>query len=596
MSISRATVDEIRARADIVVLIGNTVTLRRRGSSHVGLCPFHSEKSPSFNVVPSKQIYHCFGCGASGDIFNFLQKTRGLSFVDAVKEVASNVGVIVEEKPMTPVEAARVSRRNDLYGATEAACRYFENTLLVGSEGSPGREYLVQRGITLDTARKYRLGFAPEGWNNLENFLRKEGFDAETLQKVGLVKLTERGTTYDVFRGRFIFPITDDRGRPIAFGGRVLPGAAGDAPKYLNSPGTEIYEKSKVLYGLSFARGAVQRKDRLIVVEGYFDAVSLWQAGFEEAVAPCGTALTAEQLGFVRRLTTKVIALFDGDEAGINAAIRSLDLFLDAGIEARRLDLPGAKDPDEFVRNFGAAAFEERLLKTEPLLELVVRRSLDRHGSTAEGRARAIDALVPTFRKLEGSVRSTTLARAAGWIGVSEAALEKQVGAGARTEENFSTPTRWRPDADLKHLLWLLVHFRDQVAPVLAQVEDPSWLCDNDIVLDGIARLVMGEPFADVLRWAEDTMPHLARILSAAAAKEGLYKEEVAASAMRQVVAGFELRRLDGRIGAIQREIRRCETTGDKSSYVAHATELGALLTKQVQLKRAITRRPGAPS
>jgi DNA primase len=599
VSITRELVDEVRARADIVTLIGQSVTLKKKGSSFVGLCPFHNERTPSFNVVPARQIFHCFGCAAGGDIFSFLQKTRGISFVDAVKEVAASVGVTIEERPLTPVEAARVSRRNDIYGACEAACRHFENTLLVGASGGPGRDYLKTRGLSVDTARRYRLGFAPEGWNNLENHLRKEGFDPETLLKAGLVKQSERGTsTYDVFRGRFIFPILDDRGRPIAFGGRVLPGADKDAPKYLNSPGTEIYDKSKVLYGLSYARGAVQRKDRLIVVEGYFDAVSLWQAGFEEAVAPCGTALTAEQLEVVRRLTTRVVALFDTDEAGINAAVRALDLFLAAGIEARRLDLPGAKDPDEFLQKFGSTAFEARLGATEPLLELVIRRTLDKNGATLEGRARAVDALVPTLRKLEGTLRNTAIPRVAAWVGMAEAELLRRVGAG-REEGPGPSPeltARWSPGNDLAHLLWLVVHHPARVRPELAAIAEPEMVSEHPLVLAAIARLIGDEPFADVLRWAEEAFPDLARVLARAAARSDLYSVEAAPFAARQILARLELQRVDQKILAIQREIRRCETTGDKSSYVSLVRELAGHQARQVQLKLTISRRAAALS
>jgi DNA primase len=592
MSITRETVDEIRARADIVALVGQSVTLKRRGSSFVGLCPFHNEKSPSFNVIPQKQIYHCFGCGAGGDIFSFLQKTRGMSFVDAVKDVAGTVGVVIEERPLTPVEQAKISRRNDLYGACEAACRYFENTLLVGKDGAPGRDYLKARGVTLDTAKKYRLGFAPEGWNNLENHLKKEGFDPDTLVKAGVVKKNERGTsTYDVFRGRFIFPILDDRSRPVAFGGRVLPGADKDAPKYLNSPGTEIYEKSKVLYGLSFARNAVQRKDRLIVVEGYFDAVSLWQAGFEEAVAPCGTALTNEHLELIRRLTGRVVALFDTDEAGINAAVRALDLFLAAGVEARRLDLPGAKDPDEFIQKFGAEAFETRLTQTEPLLELVIRRTLDKHGPSVEGRARALEALVPTLRKLEGAVRATAIPRIAAWIGVSEADLARRIGQGGGTPQAPEPQPRWVPETDVLHLLWLVVHYPAQVRDELSTISDPEIVSDRPAVLAAVARLMGGEPLPGVLQSAQTDFPDLARVLARAAAKPDLYPVDRASSAMAGILARLESRRLEAKILAIQREIRRCETTGDKSSYGSHAQQLGALLLRQTQLKLRISRR-----
>lgn len=593
MSIPRHVVDEVRARTDIVQVIGQTVTLRRAGTSHVGLCPFHNEKSGSFNVVPSKQIFHCFGCGAGGDVFTFLQKTRGVSFVDAVKECAAAVGVTIEERKLTPQEEAKLARRKDLHGTCEAACRWYETTLLVGKEGAPGREYLAHRGVSLDTAKKYRLGFAPEGWNNLETHLKREGVDADLLFRAGLVKRNEdRGTTYDVFRGRLLFPILDDRGRPVAFGGRVLPGAPKDAPKYLNSPGTDIYEKSKVLYGLSYARNAVQRKDRLIVVEGYFDAVSLWQAGFEEAVAPCGTALTADQLEVVRRLTTKVIALFDTDEAGINAAMRALDLFLAAGIEAKRLDLPGAKDPDEFIQRNGAAAFEERLAKTEPLLELVIRRTLDRHGASAEGRGRAVDALVPTFRKLTGTTRDLTVRRAAGWLGTPEEELQRAVGRPAGDAPRTPAPARWAPDKDLAHLLWLVVHYPTEVRSAFAEV-DPAVVSDREEVLGAIARLLGAEPLADVLAWSEVDAPHLARVLASAAANADLYRLEAALPAAKAILSRLQLRTIEARILTINREIHHCETTGDKSSYVSLVRELAGLQARAVSLKMSVNRRAG---
>lgn len=594
MAIPKSVVDEVRTRADIVSVVGQSVTLRRAGSSWVGLCPFHNEKSPSFNVVPSKQIYHCFGCGAGGDVFTFLQKTRGLAFVEAVRELAAQVGVIIEERQLTREESLRNSRRKDLYDTCEAAARWYGTTLLVGKDGAPGREYLASRGITLDTARKYRLGYAPDGWNNLENHLKAEGYDTDLLLRAGLVKKQEsRGSTYDVFRGRLLFSILDDRGRPIAFGGRAMPGADKDSPKYLNSPGTEIYEKSKVLYGLSWARTAIQRRDRLLVVEGYFDAVSLWQAGFEEAVAPCGTALTADHLDIVRRLTLKVIALFDTDEAGLNAAVRSLALFLTAGVEARRLDLPGAKDPDEFVQKFGAAAFEERLTRTEPLLELVIRRTLDKHGSSAEGRGRAVAELVPTLRRLSGTVRDATIRRAAGWMGMPEQELERQVGGAAAAAAPEPGPRRWQPDKDLAHLLWLAVHFPAEIAPALADA-DPALISEVPEVLEAIARLVDGQGLPAVLEEMSPRAPDLARTLAQAAANSDLYRLEAAESAGRAIVARMELREVEAQIVAINREIHHCETTGDKSSYAGFVRRLSGLYARQATLKQQVNRRAGS--
>lgn len=591
MAVPRHIVDEIRSRVDIVELIGRTVTLRKKGTSWTGLCPFHSEKTPSFNVVPNKGIYHCFGCGEGGDAFKFLIKTQGMSFMEAVKDLASATGIVIEEREATPEERARLERRADLYDVVEAAAKYFENTLLVGKDGAPGREYLATRGVTLDTARKYRLGYAPDGWQNLADYLKKERYPADLAEKAALLKRSERtGNLYDVFRQRLIFPILDERARPIAFGGRILPGVDKEAPKYLNSPGSEIYEKSKVLYGLSWARTAVQRKDRLIIVEGYFDAVSLWQAGFEEAAAPCGTALTVEHLEVIKRLTRRVIALFDGDEAGLKAATKSLDLFLDAGVEARRLDLPGAKDPDEFIQKNGASAFEERLGFTEPVLELVIRRSIEREGTSAEGQSRALGAVAPLLRKLPLELQGQMISRAAGWLGVHEAQVRARMGAAPTAAPAATAITRWIPDKDLVHVLWLVAVFPEKVGAVLAQLE-PEWITDRPSVLEAIALCMARTPLPAVLERLEENDPEVARTLRAIVAREALYPEERAFFAMQSLAGRIELKAVEARIVVINREMHRCETTGDKSSYRDHAIELSSLYTRKRDLSLRIARR-----
>ena len=385
MAIPRPIVDEIRARTDIVELIGRTITLRRSGRSYSGLCPFHNEKSPSFNVVPDKGIFHCFGCGEGGDVFAFLMKSRGISFAEAVKELGDACGVVVEERELSQEERQRLQRRADLHDVTEAAARYFTEILLARPEGQVAREYLASRGITTETAQKYRLGFALDSWDALAGHLQRQRFPAQLALGARVLGKAERSDrVYDLFRNRLMFPILDERGRVVAFGGRLLPGA-GEGPKYLNSPESDIYNKSRTLYGFSWARMSIQRKDRVIFVEGYFDAVSLWQAGFEEAVATCGTALTPGHLETVARMTRKAIALFDTDKAGVGAAVKSVGLFFDADIEPKRLELPGAKDPDEFVQKNGAAAFERQVEHAQPLVDILTFSALEKAGNSAAG-------------------------------------------------------------------------------------------------------------------------------------------------------------------------------------------------------------------
>jgi DNA primase len=594
MAIPRPIVDEVRARTDIVEVIGRTVTLRRSGRNYSGLCPFHNEKSPSFNVVPDKGIFHCFGCGEGGDVFSFLMKSRGVSFFEAVKELADAASIVVEERELTHAERQRLQQKADLYDVTELTARFFTDTLLTAPEGAPGRAYLEGRGISLATAQKYRLGYAVDAWDRLTGHLQRSRIPMALAKNARVVGQSDRSDrVYDLFRRRLIFPILDDRGRVVAFGGRLLPGE-GEGPKYLNSPESEIYNKSKTLYGLSWARLAVQRKGRLLVVEGYFDAVSLWQAGFEEAVATCGTAITPAHLETVGRLTRKVVALFDGDEAGLKAATKSMELFLDAGIEARRLDLGAAKDPDEFIQKNGAAAFEGLLQHTEPLIELVVRRTIQREGGSAEGRARALAALLPVLRRLPEMVRIQAVSRAAGLLGMHESRVLEALGrpqeAPVPTNVSSDPPRRWEPARELSHLLWLLIHFPARTAPVLAAA-DPRHITDRRTVLEAIVALAGGAPLSEVVDMERDA--DLARALRSIAARPAEYREEQAEPVARTLVARLELKCVEAEILTINAKIAACETSGDKSSYIPLAQEVFALQQRQRALMKSIVARSG---
>jgi DNA primase len=604
MSIPRPIVDEIRARTDIVAVVGQVVTLKRQGRSWVGLCPFHTDRKPSFHVVPDKGIFHCFPCGAGGDVFSFLMKARGLSFVEAVKELAGPAGVPIEEREISPEERQRLAVKQDLYGVVEESCAFLHTLLLTAPEGAPGRAYLEQRGISLDTAIAYRLGYAPAAWDTLAGNLQRKRVPAALAIQAGVLKRSERtGGAYDVFRDRLVFPILDDRGRPVAFGGRILPAQPGRAakdegPKYLNSPESPIYDKSRTLYGLSWGRTAIQRKGRVILVEGYFDAVSLWQAGFQEAVATCGTALTPHHAEQIRRLANTAIALFDGDEAGQRAATRSMGLFLDAGVEARRLDLGDAKDPDEFVQKHGAEAFEALLGRTEPLLELVVRRAVESEPPTPEGRARALRALVPTLQRLPDLVRGQMVTRAAGLLGLREEAvldaLRSAPAPATRASEAAPEPRpqaaeRWVPTRELSHALWLLVHHTALTAPLLAEA-DPDEICERREVLAAIVRIGEGTPLPEVLA---DSPPDVARVLQAVAAREELYTAEQAAPAMASILAKLALPRLEARVAALSRDIDRADTA-DPTRYRALVHEVAALHARRRDLL-ARTRRGGGP-
>lgn len=555
MLIPKATIEEIRDRVDIAEVVGRFVTLKRRGSSHVGLCPFHQEKSPSFNVIPHKQIYHCFGCGEGGDVFSFLMKLQGLQFGEAAKELASQVGVTIEERLLTPDEQARVSRRASLHDACREAAEWFHTVLMSRPEGAGAREYLKGRGIRPETAQRFRLGFAPEGWTPLLDHLHSKGVTPQLAVRAGLARHNEdRGSHYDFFRNRVMVPILDHRDRPIAFGGRLL---EGEGAKYFNSPETDIYDKSQTLYGLGLARRAIQQKGRAIVVEGYFDVIALAQEGFEEAVATCGTALTPAHMQKLRRLTQTAVALFDTDEAGQRAAEKSLPLFLEAEVEALHLELPGAKDPDEFIRASGAEAFEAALNRSRPLLEQVVDRSIQRHGTSANGRGRAVSEIAPLLRQLRGVARSDMLMKISSALGVPERALREQLGRGPEQRPSHSAPTRWVGDKQLNRLLWLLIHFPDHAGPVVANIADPAFVTDRPDVGRVVMRLLQQADLPTILDDVDD--PQVKGLLQHLAAREGFCEEDQAVREAKQILARMERRHVEQRLRELHLSIRQAD-------------------------------------
>jgi DNA primase len=359
-------IQHIRERASITEVVSDVVTLRKRGRTVVGLCPFHTEKTPSFTVTEERGFYHCFGCGEHGDVFGFVMKTQSLTFPEAIRAVAQRFGLPVPEG----TDSER--RGGDPLLAVNAAAAAFFTRALAAPGGARARAYLVERGVGDEIAARFHLGYAPATGDALARHLRAEGHPVEHALTLGLVSRRDAGGVYDRFRDRLVFPIADTTGRNVAFGGRVLPGrpSTGDAPpKYLNSPESPLFHKGHTLYGLPQARDAIRRRGRAIVVEGYLDVITLAEAGIEEVVAPLGTALTADQLRVLRRLCESVVACFDGDDAGRRAAARSFATFVEAGLWGRGVFLPAGDDPDTFVRRSGREALEALLGAAEPLVD-----------------------------------------------------------------------------------------------------------------------------------------------------------------------------------------------------------------------------------
>lgn len=353
--------EEVKAAADIVEVVSDYVKLRRTGSNFQGLCPFHNEKSPSFNVSPNLGIYKCFGCGESGDVFSFVMKQDGVSFTEAIRSLGARFGVDVPEESK-PENDERYREKEGIYHALAFAGRFFFKQLTENPESIEARKYLDKRGFTGQTVRKYGIGYAPAAYDGLLNAARKSGVNERYLEQAGLIKFGRNGeTAFDVFRSRIMFPIFNASGKVIAFGGRIMESAASTdgrkAPKYINSPQTLVYNKSEVLYGIHVAKNEIRKHREVILVEGYTDVLSMHQAGITNTVATSGTALTAEQLNIMHRYGETLLMIYDSDLAGQNAMSRSVDLALREGLDVRLLQLPDGEDPDSFVRRFGRDSF-----------------------------------------------------------------------------------------------------------------------------------------------------------------------------------------------------------------------------------------------
>lgn len=356
--IDRQTIDRILAAVPIEDLVGDYVRLTKRGSNYIGLCPFHSEKTPSFNVSPSRGIYKCFGCGKGGNAVSFLMEIEQLNFIDAIKRLAKRAGIQIEEREETEAERQQRTEHESLMLLLEWAENYYQKSLTDSTEGKvAGLGYLTERGVTAETIAKFGLGYSPADGHAMSQAALQAGYSASFLQRVGLV--TERnGELYDRFRERVMFPIRSVSGRPIGFGGRALR-TDGKLAKYINSPEGEIYHKSETLFGLSLAKRAIAQQDRCFLVEGYLDVVQLHQQGLENVVASSGTSLTTEQTRLIGRFTKNVVLLYDGDSAGIKAAERGADLLLAEGINVSIVLLPEGQDPDDFAKAHTLAEIQD---------------------------------------------------------------------------------------------------------------------------------------------------------------------------------------------------------------------------------------------
>ncbi|ULA63826.1 MAG: DNA primase [Nitrospira sp.] len=422
--ISDDIINQIRDRIDIADIVGHHVSLARAGQNLKGLCPFHQEKSPSFTVSPSRQIFHCFGCGAGGNVFSFLTRITGASFPDVVRELGQKVGVEVQESAGGNPQAAQSGRIEQV---NRAASAWFHKNLQDARAGEQARRYLAERGIEPATIARFAIGVALGEWEGLIKALTHQGFTAGDLAAAGLTIAREQAGNgaagfYDRFRARVMFPIVDLRKRVVGFGGRTL----GDGtPKYLNSPETSLFKKGQTLFAFDQAREAIARTKTVIVVEGYFDAIALHQAGITHTVATLGTALTAEHIQALRRFASNVVLLFDPDAAGVRAALRGLDLFVNSGLGVKVVTLPDGDDPDTYVRKAGAEAFAQLEAAAPSLLDYALEHSVtEAEAGSLESRIRSVDEILRILQKSEHPIeREERLRVVAERLGINQQRL-----------------------------------------------------------------------------------------------------------------------------------------------------------------------------
>jgi DNA primase len=435
MRFPRGFSDELRNQADIVRIISDYVSLKKRGTNYVACCPFHHEKTPSFNVNPARQIFKCFGCNLAGDVFTFVMQIEGCSFPEAVETIAGKCGVPLPAREESREFEERDRQRAELLKINEWAAEFFERHLTETTEGRRALDYLASRGLTEPTQRAFRLGYAPNSWDALSNHLLERGASRTMVERSGLVTLKDSGIGfYDRFRSRLMFPICDAQGRIVAFGGRILDEGE---PKYLNSPETALYIKGQHLFGLNYARETIRQKSYAILVEGYLDFLVPFQAGVRNLVASLGTALTEHQVRLLGRYARKIVVNFDPDSAGVAATKRSLELLLQAGFKVNVLTLPDNLDPDEYIREQGVEGYIKLLKNSQAFLDYIVERAVHEHDQTKPtGKVETLNAILPYLKLVKDRIeRAEQCERIADRLKIDSRLIREEVKRAAEARE-----------------------------------------------------------------------------------------------------------------------------------------------------------------
>jgi DNA primase len=481
--------EEVKKAADIVEVIRQYVELKKRGQNYIGLCPFHSERSPSFTVNQSKQIYHCFGCGRGGDVFTFWMEYHNLDFPQSLKDLAERYNIPLPQKRDLYADRKKAELKEQLFKINDLAGRYFHNILVKSANGKPGRDYFSRRHISQETIAKFRLGYSLNKWDGLLHYLKSENCSLDRAAKAGLLVPKGNEEYYDRFRGRIIFPIFDLNRHGIGFGGRILDDSL---PKYINTPETPIYHKGNFLYGLDSAFEDMRKKDLAIIVEGYMDMLVLRQHGISNVVASLGTALTSDQIRRLKGYTKNVVVLFDPDDAGRKAALKSFPLFLNEGISAKVVVLPEGEDPDSFVNKHGSDAFNKLLKRAVPIFDFYLDQTLANMGHGVDEQIKALSEVLPVFMDLgQGATRFLYVHRFAEKSGINEAIVWEELKHHSNTSQlksRFSETQNPRKYGSDLQFFNLLLHYPEKIDTF----RDQEWeLIVSDPEIIAIIKVIM---------------------------------------------------------------------------------------------------------
>ena len=454
--ISPDKIDEVKRRADIVDLVSEYVTLKKGGRNFLGLCPFHKEKTPSFTVNRDKQIFYCFGCGEGGNVLTFLMKMNDMSFPEAVRHLAGKTGVVIPERILTREEKERSSVRDEIIRINQIAAKYFFGNLF-SPAGKEAREYIRNRGLRDEVIKEFRLGFAIDGWRHLKEYFEKAKISLKLVEQAGLIipKTNGGGSFYDRFRGRLIFSIEDVGGNVVAFGGRII----GDGePKYLNTSESLVYIKGKNLYGLNRTKEDIRKKGYVILVEGYFDLITLWDAGIRNVVATLGTALTRDHVDLIRRYTGQVVAIFDPDIAGKKALARSIELFLSGNLRAKAVILPDGHDPDKYVRTFGSESLKTIIDNAQSMVDYYIENFIGKV-TTVEEKRDALKEALTFIVNIDGrNERELFIKRVSEKLGLNQEFLTREVNRALKESDGKTAEASEERNVEIDSVELSLIH------------------------------------------------------------------------------------------------------------------------------------------